>query len=99
MVRFAFLGRVSTEDLQDPMASRQWQLSRAEALVAGCGRIVAEFFDVGESRSVSWLRRPASARLLAALEDLDRGLRLQRRRAQLRRLIGSQARIALCIDF
>jgi site-specific DNA recombinase len=43
MMRFAFLGRVSTEDLQNPVASRQWQLSRAEALVAGRGRIVAEF--------------------------------------------------------
>lgn len=40
MMRFAFLGRVSTEDLQDPVASRQWQLSRAEALVADRGRIV-----------------------------------------------------------
>jgi DNA invertase Pin-like site-specific DNA recombinase len=72
-MRFAFLGRVSTEDLQDPMASRQWQLSRAEALVARRGRVVAEFFDVGQSRSVSWLRRPESARLLAALEDPARG--------------------------
>ncbi|WP_329245794.1 recombinase family protein [Actinoallomurus sp. NBC_01490] len=73
MMRFAFLGRVSTEDLQDPAASRQWQLSRAELLVADHGRIVAEFFDVGQSRAVSWLRRPESARLLAALEDPDRG--------------------------
>jgi hypothetical protein len=73
MVRFAFLGRVSTEDLQNPVASRQWQLARAEALVAGHGRIVAEFFDVGQSRAVSWLRRPESARLLKALEDRWRG--------------------------
>jgi hypothetical protein len=73
MMRFAFLGRVSTEDLQDPVASRQWQLSRAAALVADRGRIVAEFFDVGQSRAVSWLRRPESARLLAALEDSGRG--------------------------
>jgi DNA invertase Pin-like site-specific DNA recombinase len=73
VMRFAFLGRVSTEDLQDPTASRQWQLSRAEALVSGCGRIVAEFFDVGQSRSLSWLRRPEAARLLAALEDPARG--------------------------
>lgn len=55
MIRFAFLGRVSTEDLQNPVASREWQLARAEALVAGRGRIVAEFFDVGQSRAVSWL--------------------------------------------
>jgi hypothetical protein len=27
-MRFVFLGRVSTEDLQDPVATRQWQLSR-----------------------------------------------------------------------
>jgi site-specific DNA recombinase len=73
MIRFAFLGRVSTEDLQDPVASRRWQLARAEALVAGHGRIVAEFFDVGQPRAVSWLRRPESARLLEALEDRGRG--------------------------
>ncbi|WP_433475027.1 recombinase family protein [Spirillospora sp. CA-142024] len=72
MVRFAFLGRVSREDLQDPVASRQWQLARVEALVAGHGRIVAEFFDVGQSRAVSWLRRPESARLLEALEHRGR---------------------------
>ncbi|WP_205717907.1 recombinase family protein [Actinomadura soli] len=73
MVRFAFLGRVSTEDLQDPVESRRWQLSRAERLVASRGRIVAEFFDVGQSRAVAWQRRPESGRLLEALEDPDRG--------------------------
>jgi len=73
MVRFAFLGRVSTEDLQDPVESRRWQVSLAERLVAGRGRIVAEFFDVGQSRAVAWQRRPESGRLLEALEDPDRG--------------------------
>jgi site-specific DNA recombinase len=37
------------------------------------GAYVTEFFDVGHSRRVSWLRRPESARLLAALEDPGRG--------------------------
>jgi DNA invertase Pin-like site-specific DNA recombinase len=73
MIKFAFLGRVSTEDLQDPGESHRWQLARASALVAGHGFVVAEFFDVGQSRSLAWLRRPESARLLAALEDPDRG--------------------------
>ena len=73
MVRFAFVGRVSTEDLQNPEESRRWQLERATALIAGHGQVVAEFFDVGYSRSVSWLRRPESARLLVALEDPGRG--------------------------
>lgn len=73
MVRFALAGRVSTEDLQDPVSSRRWQRWRAEQLVAGHGEIVAEFFDVGQSRAVAWPRRPESARLLAALEDPDRG--------------------------
>nr|WP_207391369.1 recombinase family protein [Streptomonospora litoralis] len=59
--------------MQDPATSRQWQRRRAEHLVAGSGEIVAEFFDVGQSRAVAWPRRPESARLLAALEDPGRG--------------------------
>ncbi len=48
--RFAFKDRVSTEDNQDPEASRNWQLSRSRALIelAG-GIIVAEYFDIGQS--------------------------------------------------
>lgn len=46
-LRFAFAGRVSTEDLQSPTESRSWQLERAQALVAPFGAVVAEFFDVG----------------------------------------------------
>jgi len=50
VIRFAFCGRVSTEDQQDPQASRNWQLARAVALTERHGPIVAEFFDVGQSR-------------------------------------------------
>jgi hypothetical protein len=32
-MQFAFYGRASTEDQQDPEASRNWQLIRAKALV------------------------------------------------------------------
>ena len=46
-LRFAFYGRVSTEDHQDPVASRVRQRDQADALVAGHGRIVADFFDAG----------------------------------------------------
>lgn len=74
MKHVAFYGRVSTEDQQDPEASRQWQRSRAEALIAPHGGvIVAEYFDIGESRSLPWKRRPQAARLLEALMDEDRG--------------------------
>ncbi|WP_280702885.1 recombinase family protein [Kitasatospora sp. GP82] len=72
-LRFAFYGRVSTEDHQDPATSRAWQLLRAESLVSGHGRIVAEFFDVGHSRSLPWARRPEAAQLPAAMADPDRG--------------------------
>ena len=73
-VPFAFCGRVSTEDNQDPESSRNWQLSRAQALIAPHGGvIVTEFFDVGQSRSLPWQRRPQSSRLLAALRDPQRG--------------------------
>ncbi len=51
-LRFAFYGRVSTEDWQDPVTSRARQHDQAAALVAGHGRIVAEFFDTGYSRTL-----------------------------------------------
>jgi DNA invertase Pin-like site-specific DNA recombinase len=72
-LRFAFYGRVSTEDYQDPVTSRARQLAQAQALTAGCGRIVAEFFDAGQSRVLPWARRPQAAALLAAMADPDRG--------------------------
>jgi hypothetical protein len=71
-LRFAFYGRVSTEDYQDPVTSRARQLDQAAALVAGFGLIVVEFFDVGWSRELAWPRRPQAAALLAALADPDR---------------------------
>jgi site-specific DNA recombinase len=72
-VRFAFYGRVSTEDQQDPEASRNWQLRRAQALIERHGDVVAEFFDIGESRSIPWKRRPQAAALLTTLKDPARG--------------------------
>jgi site-specific DNA recombinase len=72
-LRFAFVGRCSTEDQQDPESSRAWQLTRAGALIEPHGAIVAEFFDVGQSRSLPWQRRPRSSALLAALRNPERG--------------------------
>ena len=72
-LRFVFYGRVSTEDWQDPVTSRVRQREQAGALVRGHGVIVAEFFDVGESRTVAWARRPQAAALVAQLADPDRG--------------------------
>jgi hypothetical protein len=63
----------STEDHQDPVTSRARQREQAAALVAGQGRIVAEFFDIGQSRTLAWPRRPQAAALIAALADPDRG--------------------------
>src|SRR5271170_4120740 len=70
-LRLAFYGRVSTEDWQDPVTSRARQREQAEALVRGHGTIVAEFFDVGQSRTLAWARRPQAA--AAALADPARG--------------------------
>ena len=73
-MRFAFLGRVSTEDAQDPETSRGWQLRRSRALIEPAGGvIVAEYFDIGQSRSLPWSRRPEASKLLAALKDPERG--------------------------
>ena len=71
-LRFAFYGRVSTEDYQDPVTSRARQRDLADALIAGHGRIVAGFFDVGQSRVLPWARRPQAAALVAAMADPDR---------------------------
>ena len=66
-LRFAFYGRVSTEDWQDPVTSRVRQREQAEALVRGHGQVVAEFFDTGESRTVAWGCRLQAAALVALL--------------------------------
>ena len=55
-LRFAFYGRVSTEDQQDPESSRGWQLSRARLIEPAGGQVVAEFFDIGQCRSLPWQR-------------------------------------------
>jgi site-specific DNA recombinase len=73
MIQFAFYGRVSTEDQQDPEASRNWQLARARALIERHGQVVAEYFDIGQSRSIPWKRRPQAAALLEALKNPERG--------------------------
>jgi site-specific DNA recombinase len=72
-VRFAFYGRMSTEDYQDCATSRAWQRNAAEEVVAGKGVVVVEFFDRGCSRRVGWSERPEAGVLLAALADPDRG--------------------------
>jgi site-specific DNA recombinase len=72
-LRFAFYGRVSTEDWQDPVTSLARQRAQAVALVRGHGRVVAEFFDSGQSRTVAWARRPRAALLVAAMADPGRG--------------------------
>jgi DNA invertase Pin-like site-specific DNA recombinase len=70
----AVYGRCSTEDNQDPETSHGWQVGNATKFVGPLGgRIVADYFDTGQSRSVPWERREAAGRLLAALKDPDRG--------------------------
>ena len=74
MIRVAFYGRVSTEDQQDPEASKGWQMRRSKQLIEPHGGVVVEeFFDVGMSRSLPWKRRPEATRLLKALANPDRG--------------------------
>ncbi len=73
MGNFAFYGRVSTEDQQDPASSRNWQLARSCQLIEPDGEIVEEFFDIGQSRSLPWKRRPEANRLLERIADPDRG--------------------------
>ncbi|WP_410659607.1 recombinase family protein [Amycolatopsis sp. lyj-112] len=68
--RFAFYGRCSTEDQQDPVTSRSWQLRNACRFVEPLGgEVVEEYFDIGQSRSVPWHRRPEANRLLETLKS------------------------------
>jgi len=74
VTRFAFWGRVSTEDHQDPASSRAWQLTRARSLIEPHGGlVVAEFFDADKSRFIPPQRRPQALALLAALAEENRG--------------------------
>lgn len=79
----AFYGRCSTEDNQDPETSLGWQLGNARKFVEPLGgRIVAEFFDVGQSRSAArrcWPRgeepppsEPSQTELLTEIRDILR---------------------------
>jgi hypothetical protein len=73
-MRFAVYGRCSTEDAQDPDSSRGWQLRRARQLIEPTGgEIVAEYFDIGYSRSLPWKRREKASLLLDDLASPDRG--------------------------
>ena len=70
----AFYGRCSTEDNQDPETSHGWQLGNARKFIEPLGgTVAADFFDIGQSRSVPWERRAEASRLLAALKDPNRG--------------------------
>jgi site-specific DNA recombinase len=74
MRQFAWYGRVSTEDQQNPESSRAWQLRRSRELIQPHGGvIVEEFFDVGYSRALPWKRRPEASRLLASFRWPERG--------------------------
>jgi DNA invertase Pin-like site-specific DNA recombinase len=71
-VRFAFYGRMSTSEFQDPQTSRAWQRAVSDELIDGVGSVVVEFFDVGRSRRWSWSDRPEASALLAAASRSDR---------------------------
>ncbi|WP_199234862.1 recombinase family protein [Kribbella sp. VKM Ac-2568] len=72
--RLAFYGRCSTEDNQDPRTSHAWQLGEAARFVEPLGgQIVAEYFDIGQSRSLPWERRTQASLVLSALKDPNRG--------------------------
>lgn len=72
--RLAFYGRCSTEDNQDPRTSLSWQSGEAERFIAPLGgEIVAEYFDIGQSRFLPWERREQASRILEELKRPDRG--------------------------
>lgn len=57
-LRFAFYGRISTREYQDPASSQAWQLDSATQTIAGRGQIMTTYFDVGCSPRLPWTQRP-----------------------------------------
>ena len=51
-VRFAFYGRMSTSEFQDPQTSRAWQRAVSDELIDGVGSVVVEFLRRGEVASL-----------------------------------------------
>lgn len=68
-VRFAFYGRTSTIEHQDPETSRPWQLEVCEEVGAVHDRIVAYFFDAGRLRRDRWWDWPEAAELPAGIRS------------------------------
>ena len=72
-LRFAFYGRVSTEEWQDPVTSRARQLQQAVMLTAGRGGDSGRVLRHGGEPHPAMDAAPAAAALVAALADPDRG--------------------------
>ncbi|GAB6903386.1 hypothetical protein [Kineosporia succinea] len=60
-LRFAFCGRGSTTEYQDPESARGWQYESARDLIADAGPVEHESFDIGCSRPLAWADRPFEA--------------------------------------
>ena len=69
-VRFAFYGRTSTAEFQDPASSRAWQREIAEAVIAGHGTITDEFFESG-ARGGCRGRGARGGRVVGGAADAD----------------------------
>lgn len=70
---FAFYGRVSTEENQDPESSRGWQFDHCTDVVHALGgEIVVQYFDEGVSRAEPWSGRPQASQLLRDIRDPSR---------------------------
>lgn len=56
------------------ISDRGWQSARSRQVIEPArGEIVAEYFDIAQSRSLPWKRRPEASRLLNAFRDPRRG--------------------------
>jgi hypothetical protein len=66
-LRFAFVGRVSTEEMQEPEASRTRQVAKARSILPVGAEIVATYLDIGDTRALPWARRIETGRLLTEL--------------------------------
>jgi hypothetical protein len=84
-VKFAFYGRVSTEDQQDPASSRNWQLARARPLIEASGGSLVQSCSQTTSPSCQGSPVLASRLMASPRSDPRFGLNLlSQRRMSLR---------------
>jgi hypothetical protein len=74
LVDWLSIGGVPPRTTRIPGTSHAWQLGEAQRFVEPLrGVVVAEYFDIGQSRSLPWERRDMASQILKDLKNPARG--------------------------